>query len=116
MFPKPIDKGSVSLRIAYQALLPVALFIWLLPLLAIFVTSIRGAADMNVGNIFGWPSEFKLIENYIAVFTRSDAAEYMLNSVLITVPAVAISVALACCAASNSSSAATSERNDDSPA
>ncbi len=98
MFPKPIEKSSPSIRMGYQVLLPIALFIWLLPLLAIFVTSMRGAADMNAGNIFGWPSEFRLIENYIAVFTQSDAAKYMLNSVLITVPAVAISVTLACCA------------------
>jgi len=98
MFPKPIDKSTPATRISYQILVPIALVIWLLPLLAIFVTSIRGAADMNSGNIFGWPSEFKLIENYVAVFTQSEAAKYMLNSVLITVPSVAISVMLACCA------------------
>lgn len=98
MFPKPIDKSSPATRISYQILIPIALVIWLLPLLAIFVTSIRGAADMNSGNIFGWPTEFRLIENYVAVFTQSEAAKYMLNSVLITVPSVAISVMLACCA------------------
>ena len=96
MFPRPIEKSGPVAKTAYQAFLPVALFLWLLPLLAIFVTSIRGAADINSGNIFGWPSEFALIENYTAVFTQSAAAQYMLNSVLITVPSVAISVTLAC--------------------
>ena len=37
-------------------------------------------------------------DSYKAVFTQSEAATYMLNSVLITVPSVAISVALACLA------------------
>ena len=98
MFPLPIQSAAAPRRFAYQAFVPVALFIWLLPLLAIFVTSIRSAKDINAGNVFGWPSEFRLIDNYIDVFTQSEAATYLLNSLLITVPSVAISVALACLA------------------
>ena len=95
MFPKPIEKSGPAARFAYQAFLPVALILWLLPLLAILLTSIRSAKDINSGNVFGWPSEFAIIENYTAVFTQSAAAQYMWNSVLITVPTVAISVTLA---------------------
>ncbi|MEO1556262.1 MAG: carbohydrate ABC transporter permease [Pseudomonadota bacterium] len=98
MFPRPIEQSSAAVRYGYQAFLPFALILWLLPLLAIFLTSIRSAKDINSGNVFGWPSEFALIENYTAVFTQSAAAQYMWNSVLITVPTVAISVALACLA------------------
>ncbi|MDB2579453.1 carbohydrate ABC transporter permease [Tateyamaria sp.] len=98
MFPRPIEKSSSAVRTGYQAFLPVALLLWLLPLIAIFLTSIRSAKDINSGNVFGWPSEFALVENYTAVFTQSAAAQYMLNSVLITVPTVAISVTLACLA------------------
>ncbi|MEO0765662.1 MAG: carbohydrate ABC transporter permease [Pseudomonadota bacterium] len=98
MFPRPIEQSSAVVRYGYQAFLPFALILWLLPLLAIFLTSIRSAKDINSGNVFGWPSEFALIENYTAVFTQSAAAQYMWNSVLITVPTVAISVALACLA------------------
>mmetsp|Transcript_23679 Transcript_23679/g.42239 ORF Transcript_23679/g.42239 Transcript_23679/m.42239 type:complete len:283 (+) Transcript_23679:5101-5949(+) len=98
MFPRPIQKSTQPVRFAYQAFLPFALVLWLLPLIAILLTSIRSAKDINSGNVFGWPSEFALIENYTAVFTQSAAAQYMLNSVLITVPTVAISVALACLA------------------
>ena len=98
MFPRPIEKSSPAVRTGYQAFLPVALLLWLLPLIAIFLTSIRSAKDINSGNVFGWPSEFALVENYTAVFTQSAAAQYMLNSVLITVPTVAISVTLACLA------------------
>ena len=98
MFPRPIEHSTPARRFSYQAFLPVALILWLLPLLAIFLTSIRSAKDINSGNVFGIPSEFKLWENYSAVFTQSEAATYMLNSVLITVPTVAISVALSCLA------------------
>ena len=98
MFPRPIQQASAPARFAYQAFLPVALFIWLLPLLAIFATSIRPGSDINRGNVFGWPSEFTIIENYTAVFVQSEAAKYLLNSFLITAPTVVISVALACLA------------------
>lgn len=98
MFPRPVEKSTAAVRYGYQAFLPVALVLWLLPLLAIFLTSIRSAKDINSGNIFGWPSEFALIENYTAVFTQSAAAQYMWNSVLITVPSVLLSVTLACLA------------------
>ncbi len=83
-------------RTGYQLILPVALFLWLLPLLAIFLTSIRPAADINAGNIFGWPSDFLLVENYLAVFQQSKAGTYLWNSVRITVPTVIIAVALSC--------------------
>lgn len=98
MFPTPIEKTGTGSQIAYKAFLPLALFIWLLPLLAIFATSIRPGADINSGNVFGWPSDFQLIENYVAVFTQSEAATYFLNSLKITIPTVVISVALACLA------------------
>lgn len=98
MFPRPIEHSSHAKRTGYQAFLPFALILWLLPLLAIFMTSIRSAKDINSGNVFGIPTEFRLWDNYSAVFIQSEAATYMLNSVLITVPTVAISVTLACLA------------------
>jgi multiple sugar transport system permease protein len=98
MFPRPIEKSTPAARTSYQAFLPIALIIWLLPLIAVFLTSIRPGSDINQGNVFGWPSSFAMFENYTAVFTQSAAAQYMWNSVLITIPSVAISVALACLA------------------
>ncbi|MEO0672016.1 MAG: carbohydrate ABC transporter permease [Pseudomonadota bacterium] len=98
MFPAPIERASPASQIAYKVVLPIALFIWLLPLLAIFVTSIRPGGDINAGNVFGWPSEFRLIENYTAVFRESQAVQYFINSLLITVPTVILAVSLACLA------------------
>ncbi|MEO0389854.1 MAG: carbohydrate ABC transporter permease [Pseudomonadota bacterium] len=98
MFPRPIEKSGTGAVLAYQAFLPIALLIWLLPLIAIFLTSIRPGSDINAGNVFGWPSSFELLTNYTAVFTQSQAAMYLMNSFMITVPAVVISVVLACLA------------------
>lgn len=98
MFPTPIEKRPHSRQIAYKVFVPIALLLWLLPLIAIFMTSIRSAADINTGNMFGWPSEFQMAQNYIDVFRNSEAATYFLNSVKITIPTMIISVALACLA------------------
>ena len=98
MFPTPIRYAPPAAQTAYKIGVPIALFLWLLPLLAIFLTSIRPGADINAGNIFGIPSDFQLIENYTAVFTESRAGRYFLNSLYVTIPTVIISVALACLA------------------
>jgi multiple sugar transport system permease protein len=98
MFPRAIQQASKPKQVAYSLFLPIALFIWILPLLAVFLTSVRGAKDINTGNVFGWPSEFKFVENYTAVFMQTEAVKYFFNSFLITLPAVAISIALACLA------------------
>lgn len=96
MFPRPIEQASAGVRTGYQIMLPIALLIWLLPLLAIFLTSIRPGGDINAGNVFGWPSQFQLLENYTAVFTQSKAGVYLWNSVKITIPTVILTVGLSC--------------------
>ena len=98
LFPKPIAARSSTYQLLYKIALPIALLIWLLPLLAIFMTSIRSSVDINTGNVFGWPSQFLLIENYTEVFNRSQAILYLKNSFMITIPTVLLSVSLACLA------------------
>lgn len=94
MFPAPVQKATPAWRIGYQALLPAALVLWLLPLLAVAVFSIRPDVDFTTGNYWGWPSAFNLAENYGKVFLESDMPRYLLNSVFITVPTVIGAVAL----------------------
>ena len=98
MFPKPIEKSGTATRISYNLMVPIALIIWLLPLLAIFLTSIRPEADITSGNIFGWPSDFLLIENYTRVLEETQALKFFWNSIKVTVPTVVLSVGLACLA------------------
>ena len=94
MFPTPIDKTSRSWQLTYQGLLPIALIMWLLPLIAVAVFSIRPDADFTNGNYWGWPSSFEGVTNYGKVFFESDMPRYLLNSFFITVPTVIGAVAL----------------------
>jgi len=96
MFPRPIERAAAPYRIAYQTLLPVALLMWLAPLLAVAFFSIKPEGDFGQGNYWGWPSAFNFAENYGRVFFQSDMPRYLLNSVLITVPTVIGAVALSC--------------------
>lgn len=95
MFPTPIQTASPLARLAYRVTLPLALVVWLLPVFAVALTSVRSIADLNRGNFWGWPSETRALANYSEVFTRSPMAQFILNSVLITLPAVACTLALA---------------------
>ncbi|MGI9256015.1 MAG: carbohydrate ABC transporter permease [Salinispira sp.] len=94
MFPTPIAQTSLPTRVLYRVAVFVVLITWLLPMAAIITTSIRGNADIIAGNYWGWPTEFKLIENYSEVFNpdRSPMLLYLKNSVIITLPAVIFAV------------------------
>ncbi|MEM7465084.1 MAG: carbohydrate ABC transporter permease [Pseudomonadota bacterium] len=94
MFPRPIQTASPGIQTAYKTLLPISLILWLLPLLAVAVFSIKPDTDFTQGNYWGAPGSFELVSNYGQVFFNSDMPRYMLNSVLITVPTVIGAVAL----------------------
>jgi len=96
MFPTPLEKRSRSAQITYQAFLPIALIIWLLPLIAVMIFSIKPDADFVQGNFWGLPSSFEFFNNYGKVFFESDMPRYLWNSVLITVPTVIGTVVLSC--------------------
>ena len=96
MFPTPVQKAQPWVRAGYQAGLPLALTIWLLPLIGVAVTSVRPAGDLAAGNYFGVPSGFAGVENYTAVFRESPIGWYILNSFKVTIPTVIGAVALSC--------------------
>lgn len=98
MFPTPIAKASPATRAAYRMAVPISLIVWLLPLFAVALTSVRSIEDLNRGNFWGIPSEVRLVENYTAVFAGSHMGQFILNSFLTTVPAVAGTIALSCMA------------------
>lgn len=93
MFPRPIEKAPRSAQVAYQVALPIALFFWLAPLVAVALFSIRPDVDFTTGNYWGWPSSIEFFSNYGQVF-NSAMPRYILNSFLITVPTVIGAVAL----------------------
>ncbi|MGR3541219.1 MAG: carbohydrate ABC transporter permease [Hasllibacter sp.] len=94
MFPRPVQQAGPAATATYQALLPFALLLWLIPLVAVALFSVKPGGDFTVGNYWGLPSYFAGWENYRAVFFESNMPRYLLNSVLITVPTVIGAVAL----------------------
>ena len=85
MFPTPIKRTKQSTQILYKIALPISIIIWLLPLIAVALTSIRSGADINSGNYWGVPTSINFFENYTAVFTDSPLGYYILNSFKITI-------------------------------
>ncbi len=94
MFPTPIQRKSMPTRFMYRSGVILVLVLWLLPLLAVLLTSIRPGSDISSGNYWGIPSRFALFENYSEVFNpaRSPMLRYFVNSTLITLPATFISL------------------------
>ncbi|MBW9335866.1 carbohydrate ABC transporter permease [Herbaspirillum sp. RU 5E] len=95
MFPMPIEKWKPINRALYRASLPVALLIWLLPMLTALVTSIRSNDELMAGNYWGWPQDFAMLENYREALTASPMLHYFWNSCLITIPSVLGAISLA---------------------
>jgi len=93
MFPRPIQQVSAPVRVAYQIALPVALVLWLLPLIGVAITSVRPASDLAQGNYFGMPSGLAW-SNYLEVFQNTPIAAYLRNSFYVTIPTVIGAVAL----------------------
>ncbi len=96
MFPRPIAQSGIWTQRAYKAVLPIALLLWLLPLIGIAVTSVRPGSDLASGNYFGVPSGFAFWENYSSVFKNSNIGYYILNSFRVTIPTVIGAVGLSC--------------------
>ncbi|SIQ57162.1 carbohydrate ABC transporter membrane protein 2, CUT1 family [Alkalispirochaeta americana] len=94
MFPTPIERTPRVVRVLYHLAVPLVLLLWLLPMLAILVTSLRGNQDIIAGNYWGWPSEFRMIQNYAEVFNpaRSPMVRYFINSLVITLPSVFMAI------------------------
>jgi multiple sugar transport system permease protein len=93
MFPRPIQQASTGTQWLYTIALPVALLIWLFPLLGVALTSLRPASDLAQGNYFGMPSGIAW-ENYIFIFTETPIGQYMINSLWVTIPTVIGAVGL----------------------
>ena len=88
MFPTPIQNYSLKVNVAYRLLLILTLLFWLLPLIAVMLTSIRTFEDVLAGNYWTFPEETALISNYSKVFENGKMGRFFLNSLIITLPTV----------------------------
>lgn len=88
MFPIPIAQTSRTTQWLYRVALPVSLLVWMLPIIAVALTSIRGQGDLASGNYWGMPRDIKLIENYTVIFQQTPMWSYLRNSFMVTIPTV----------------------------
>ncbi len=88
MFPTPIQNYSLKVNVAYRLLLILTLLVWLLPLIAVMLTSIRTFEDVLAGNYWTFPEKTALISNYSKVFENGKMGRFFLNSLIITLPTV----------------------------
>jgi multiple sugar transport system permease protein len=95
MFPRPIEHTAPVTQLLYKVALPIALILWLLPLLGVAMTSLKPSSDLAAGNYFGLPSQIAF-SNYADVFNNSPIGKYILNSFKVTIPTVIGAVAIAC--------------------
>ncbi|SOE18329.1 multiple sugar transport system permease protein [Hoeflea halophila] len=95
MFPRPIENTAPATQALYKLALPVALILWLLPLLGVAMTSLKPSSDLAQGNYFGLPS-YLAFSNYADVFNNSPIGQYILNSFKVTIPTVIGAVAISC--------------------
>ena len=95
MFPKPIEHTAPATQILYKVALPIALVLWLLPLLGVAMTSLKPSSDLAAGNYFGLPS-YVAFSNYADVFTNSPIGQYIFNSFKVTIPTVIGTLILSC--------------------
>ena len=96
MFPTPIENARPVNQMLYKIALPASLLIWLVPLLGVVMTAVRGAADITSGNLWGVPDEWQAIQNLTDVFTNTPMFMFIINSFKITIPTVIGAVALSC--------------------
>lgn len=80
---------------ARNALIAGMLVLWLLPLAAVALTSIRSIEELHRGEYWSWPAETMLVQNYAEVLFASDTGRFILNSFLVVFPAVAGTLLLA---------------------
>jgi multiple sugar transport system permease protein len=88
MYPSSILGRPPAIRALYFGGVALALAVWLLPLVAVAMISMRSADDLNRGIVWGWPADLRVIENYLTVIGGSREIRFMLNSFLIAVPSV----------------------------
>ena len=88
----PVDKPTSSLsRLIIHAVLLLAVLLYLVPLVVMLLTSFKTPEDIGSGNLLSWPT---VVTGIGWVKAWGTVSGYFWNSVLITVPAVAISTAI----------------------
>lgn len=91
MLAAPIAQRRPFIRAAHGALVAVCLVVWLLPLGGVLLTSLHSVDDLSRGIVWSWPAHLQW-SNYATVVAASRMPQFVFNSILVTIPAVAATV------------------------
>lgn len=94
----PLTRGSRTSRALILAFLLVAAFLWLVPLLWAFYTSLRPNEYFQTHSFFSFGGPYNF-DNYIAAWQQAELPKFFLNTLIITVPGVVLTLALSSLAA-----------------
>lgn len=75
------------LTFLFYLVLTAATLIWLTPVLAAVVTSLRTMDDITINGFWSWPREI-VFSNFERAWTTARVSKYLLNSFIITIPAL----------------------------
>ena len=75
-----------AMPLFYLTLTAVTL-VWLTPVFAAFITSLRTMDDIAINGFWSWPSEI-VLTNFSDAWTTARVSKYLLNSFIITIPAL----------------------------
>jgi multiple sugar transport system permease protein len=74
-------------KVLVFCLLIVATLLWLIPMMTALVTSVRTNDDILINGFWSFPKEITL-ENFKTAWTRAGLEKYLVNSFVITLPAL----------------------------
>jgi multiple sugar transport system permease protein len=86
-------KGSSWLRIALYIFLITFTLIYMSPFFSAIVTSVRTMDDISLNGFWSIPREITF-QNYIDAWTQGNVSRYLLNSFIITIPALILTIFL----------------------
>lgn len=78
-------------RVLIYALMIIAAFLWLVPILTGLVTSVRTFDDILSNGFISWPDKVTL-KNYVTAWNRGGLSRYLPNSFIITIPSLVLTM------------------------
>jgi multiple sugar transport system permease protein len=94
MAGRPRRRGARRGRVALHAFLIIMSVIWIFPLAWTFFTALRPLSDVIVHGYWSLPTSLSL-QNFIDGWTNANLGYYYLNTLIVTVPAVILTLFLA---------------------
>src|SRR5256712_4563286 len=92
--PRPPRRRLRPARVVLQAFLIVVMALWLFPLFWAVYSSLRPIGDTISNGFVSWPTHLNF-DNYITVWTQADMPYFYLNTLVIVVPGVILTLLIA---------------------